>query len=107
MIKNSVAIFYCSREEIVTVLVSKTFEKFTVSFRNQAVGTFSSLIFLLWRPSVHSFCFRDKLVCPFQWLYCLLTPVSSYTDLLIVNPSFRHFFCKLLIIVDLQSQKFL
>ena len=50
------------------------------------------------------FAFRDKLVFAIQWFYCLLTLIFSYTDPLIVNPSFRHFFCRRSITVNLQPR---
>ena len=40
------------------------------------------------------------IILAFQWLYCLLSPISSYTNPLIINLSFCHSFCKLLIIVN-------
>ena len=91
----------------VTVLVSKTFKKFSIL--DIELYLYFPLTVLLWRPSVHSFWFPDKLVFAFQWFHCLLTPISSYINPLIVtnNPSFRHFFCKLLIIVNLHLRKFL
>ena len=49
------------------------------------------------------FAFRDQLVFAIQWSHCSLTLLSSYTNPFTVNPSFRHFFCRLLITVNLQS----